>query len=198
MIKRVVCQTIVVGCVAVSVSIGQSIGQFDRKEVIEKPIEVKKPIYMAVYQQPYVKQVVIEEHTETTPPVQKVNVEPVVTKQAEPIVTKQVEIAPNNSNGISLGICKVTAYCKENYPHICNNGDSRTTATGTTPTAGRTIAVDPSVIPYGSEVVINGHTYIAEDCGGGVKGNRVDICFNTHQEALNFGFQYLEVTYKRR
>lgn len=37
------------------------------------------------------------------------------------------------------------------------------------------MAVDPSVIPYGSEVLINGHVYIAEDCGGAVKGNVIDI-----------------------
>lgn len=96
---------------------------------------------------------------------------------------------------ISLGVCKLSAYCKENYPHICNDGDSSTTATGTTPTAGRTIAVDPKVIPYGSEVIVNGHTYIAEDCGGAIKGNRVDILFDTHQEALSFGIQYAEVSY---
>ncbi len=175
-------------------SIGHSIGQFDRKEVIEKPIEVKKPKYMAVYKQPFVEQVIVEEHTETSPPIQQV-IEPVVTKQAEPIVTKQVEITPNNSNIVSLGVCKVTAYCIENYPHICNDGDSSRTATSTAPTVGRTVAVDPRIIPYGSEVIIEGHTYIAEDCGGGVKGNRVDICFNTHQEALNFGVRYLDVSY---
>lgn len=96
---------------------------------------------------------------------------------------------------ISLGVCKITAYCKENYPHICNDGNSNVTATGTVPVAGRTVAVDPSVIPYSSEVIIDGHTYIAEDCGGAIKGNRVDICFDTHKEALNFGVQYLEVVY---
>ena len=89
--------------------------------------------------------------------------------------------------------CKLTAYCLENYPHICNNGDSSTTATGTTPTPGRTVAVDPSVIPYFSNVIIDGRTYIAEDCGGAVKGNRVDIAFATHQEALDFGVQYADV-----
>ena len=36
-------------------------------------------------------------------------------------------------------------------------------------------AVDPSVIPYGTEVLIDGHVYIAEDCGGAVKGNVIDI-----------------------
>lgn len=100
------------------------------------------------------------------------------------------EVSPETT---SIGVCKLTAYCKENYPHICNDGDSSTTATGTVPTAGRTIAVDPKVIPYGSKVIINGHEYIAEDCGGAVKGNRIDILFNTHQEALSFGIQYAEV-----
>lgn len=90
-------------------------------------------------------------------------------------------------------MCTLTAYCKENYPHICNNGDSTYTATGTTPTVGRTVAVDPSIIPYGSEVIINGHTYIAEDCGGAVNGNRIDILFETHEEALRFGVQYAEM-----
>lgn len=93
----------------------------------------------------------------------------------------------------SAGICKITAYCIEDYPHICNNGNASTTATGTKPTPGRTVAVDPSVIPYFSNVIINGHTYIAEDTGGSIKGNRVDIVFATHQEALDFGVQYAVV-----
>lgn len=89
----------------------------------------------------------------------------------------------------------LTAYCNENYPHICNDGNSTVTATGTIPTVGRTVAVDPDVIPYGSEVTINGHTYIAEDCGGAVKGNRVDILFLTHNEALEFGVRQIEAIY---
>lgn len=93
----------------------------------------------------------------------------------------------------SAGICKIIAYCIEDYPHICNNGNASTTATGTKPTPGRTVAVDPSVIPYFSNVIINGHTYIAEDTGGSIKGNRVDIVFATHQEALDFGVQYAVV-----
>ena len=112
--------------------------------------------------------------------------------------SQQGFVVDENRNGEvvfkkSLGVCKLTAYCKENYPHICNNGNSNTTATGTVPTVGRTVAVDPSVIPYGSEIIINGHSYIAEDCGGVVKGNRIDILFATHKEALKFGVQYAEV-----
>ena len=93
----------------------------------------------------------------------------------------------------SLGVFTATAYCCENYPHICNDGDSTYTATGTTPTEGRTIAVDPRVIPYGTEVLINGQTYIAEDTGGAIKGNRIDICFTKHADALEFGKRQVEV-----
>lgn len=121
----------------------------------------------------------------------------VVEATSEPSVVESatVETVEPTTNIISLGVCKVTAYCIENYPHICNDGDSSRTSTGATPTVGRTVAVDPSLIPYGSEVIINGHTYIAEDCGGAIKGNRIDILFATHQEALDFGIQYVEVSY---
>ena len=88
----------------------------------------------------------------------------------------------------------ITAYCCENYPHICNDGEAIYTATGTVATAGRTIAVDPNIIPYGTEVEIEGvGVRIAEDCGGAIKGNRIDLLFDTHQEALNFGRQTKEV-----
>ena len=77
-----------------------------------------------------------------------------------------------------------TAYCA--CAECCGKTDG-ITATGTKATAGRTIAVDPSVIPYGTNVIIDGVTYVAEDCGGAVKGNKIDIYFNTHEEALQFG-----------
>lgn len=77
-----------------------------------------------------------------------------------------------------------TAYCP--CEKCCGKSDG-ITATGTKATAARTIAVDPSVIPYGTNVIIDGVTYVAEDCGGAVKGNDIDIFFNTHEEALNFG-----------
>ncbi len=56
------------------------------------------------------------------------------------------------------------------------------TATGTTATAGRTIAVDPKVIPYGTKVYIEGYGYrIAEDCGG-FRGTHIDIFVNKISE----------------
>lgn len=89
--------------------------------------------------------------------------------------------------GDLIGRFKITYYCAEKYPHICNAGPPYETATGTTPTAGRTIAVDPSVIPLNTRVMIDGHEYVAEDTGGAIDGNRIDIVVATHAEALRKG-----------
>lgn len=86
---------------------------------------------------------------------------------------------------------KITAYCP--CVKCCEKWADGYTATGTKATAGRTVAVDPELIPYGSKVIIDGMEYIAEDCGGAIKGNRIDIFFDTHEEALEFGVQYKEV-----
>lgn len=85
---------------------------------------------------------------------------------------------------------ELTAYCP--CAKCCGNTRG-ITSTGTKATAGRTIAVDPRKIPYGSKVVINGHVYVAEDCGGAIRGNRIDIFFNSHKEALAFGRRYEKV-----
>lgn len=67
------------------------------------------------------------------------------------------------------------------------------TASGTRTTAGRTIAVDPKVIPLGSKVIINGKTYTAEDTGGAIKGKKVDIFVSSEREARKFGVRKLKV-----
>lgn len=102
-------------------------------------------------------------------------------------------------NDVFLGEFTLTAYCPGHC--CCGKWASGYTATGTLATEGRTIAVDPHVIPYGSRVLLifsNGtqRTYIAEDCGGGVNGNHIDVFFDDHQAARVFGVQsamaYLE------
>lgn len=90
----------------------------------------------------------------------------------------------------SLGTFTITAYC----PCVkCCNKDDGITATGVKATAGRTIAVDPDVIPYGTELFIDGFTYRAEDTGGSIKGNKLDIFFANHLEALEWGVREYEV-----
>ena len=93
---------------------------------------------------------------------------------------------------LDMGEFKLTAYCA--CSECCGKWADGITATGTVPVQGRTIAVDEDVIPYGSEVIINGHTYRAEDCGGSIVGNRIDVYFDNHEEATGFGVQYADVT----
>lgn len=72
-------------------------------------------------------------------------------------------------------------------------GLSAYTASGTRVRHG-VIAVDTSVIPLGTRVFIPGYgEAIAEDIGGGVRGNHIDIAFDTHAEALFFGWQELQI-----
>ncbi len=68
------------------------------------------------------------------------------------------------------------------------------TSTGTTPRWG-VIAVDPRVIPYGTKVYIPklGMTFVAEDCGGAIKGNRIDIFMNSEGKASNWGRKSIDI-----
>ena len=126
-------------------------------------------------------------HTCDTPKTDETpNVEEKVVIKTNPDVKDDVIIEKK----ISLGEFKVTAYCP---CELCSAHWGDTTYMGTTAEAGRTIAVDPEVIPLGSEVEIDGDTYIAEDIGGAVKGNHVDIYFNTHDEAIEWGRQFHDV-----
>lgn len=99
---------------------------------------------------------------------------------------------PTSTSNKALGNFKITAYC--NCSKCCGKWAGGPTASGTTPTAGRTIAVDPRVIPLGSKVKIGGRTYVAEDTGGAIKGNRIDMYFGSHSEALRWGVQYKNVS----
>lgn len=110
-------------------------------------------------------------------------------EETEPI--EEPESEPESEPELkSLGRFKLTAYCA--CSKCCGKSDG-ITASGTKAKQGRTIAVDPKLIPYGTKVVINGRTYVAEDCGGSIKQNRIDVFFNSHKDALNFGVQYAEV-----
>lgn len=95
------------------------------------------------------------------------------------------------SNKESLGEFVITAYCP--CEKCCGEYADGITASGTVATEGRTCAVDPDVIPLGTEIEIDGVKYIAEDVGGAIKGNRIDICFNDHRSAVMYGVKCKEV-----
>lgn len=88
--------------------------------------------------------------------------------------------------------CTITHYCAEEYPHICGDGDG-IAADGTPAIPWTTCAVDPSVIPLGSTILVDlgdgeGLRYfVANDTG--VTGNHVDLCVSSHDEADNLGIK---------
>lgn len=102
----------------------------------------------------------------------------------------------------NLGEYKITHYCScpsccnewgENRPTDENGNEIVVTASGAIAEAGTTIAVDPDVIPLGTKVIINGQEYIAQDVGGAIQGNRIDIYCNSHDEAIQRGVIYSTV-----
>lgn len=99
------------------------------------------------------------------------------------IVLPSGEVLTYNSTGQFVA----TAYSKT------NDGCDDYTATGTKVRVG-VVAVDPAVIPYGTRmfIVSNDGKYIyglstAEDCGGSIKGNRLDLYMDTDPECFQFG-----------
>ena len=98
--------------------------------------------------------------------------------------------ATDNMYGESLGEFELTYYCA---CEKCCDVETGLTATGTQVIEGQTIAVDPNVIPYGTQVIIGGHVFTAEDCGGAIKENRIDIYVNSHEKALELGRNNAEV-----
>ena len=90
----------------------------------------------------------------------------------------------------------ITFYCCEKRPHICGTGNG-ITASGRRVTPYVSCAVDQNVIPLGSTVMLeyNGEmVYLrADDTGGAVNGNHIDIAVRGHQEALSLGVKTTDI-----
>jgi len=103
-----------------------------------------------------------------------------VAVEKEPVVvTKYMQVEKN----IEWFYFVATGYSKDDIIQ----GTTGITATGKNAREG-IIAVDPKIIPYGTKVEIkNLGEFVAEDCGGKIKGNRIDIFFDSKEEAKEFG-----------
>lgn len=142
--------------------------------------------------------------TATTPPAQSVKAAaPVIAASAATdrlqqlisgeIVTRTVEkldaLAADTQitqNFKNLGSFRLSFYCT--CEKCCGAYATGLTKSGTTVTEGRTIAVDPKVIPLGSRVYIDGYgVFIAEDVGSAIKENKIDIAVGNHEQALKLG-----------
>ena len=101
----------------------------------------------------------------------------------------------------SLGEFMVTSYCpcpeccgiwSAQHPERIGTDYIQRTISGTVPQAGRTVGVDPDVIPLGTHIIVAGQEYVAEDAGAS-KGKVVEIYFDSHEEALNWPMGEREV-----
>lgn len=97
------------------------------------------------------------------------------------------DTASNGSAGTYLGEFTLTAYC--NCSICCGSWSGGGTASGTTPTPGRTVAMGG--VPFGTKLLINGNVYTVEDRGTGY--GHVDIYMNSHSSAIQFGSQRASV-----
>ena len=89
-----------------------------------------------------------------------------------------------------VGAFRLTAYCP--CTTCCDQWgalpEGKTGSSGVGVYEGVTFAVDPKVIPYGTKMYVEGvGVGIATDCGGAIKGNRIDVYFTDHNDALVFG-----------
>jgi uncharacterized protein YabE (DUF348 family) len=114
------------------------------------------------------------------------------TDQVVAVGTKQLvaQVSRGNEGGEEVYV-SATAYTAS-----CN-GCSGTTATGINlkenPTA-KVIAVDPSIIPLGSKVHVEGYGYaVAADKGGAIKGNKIDVFFPSKSDAYRWGVKQVKV-----
>lgn len=117
-----------------------------------------------------------------------------VKTQLSSIYGVENDFLPNGMSATYMGKFLCTAYCTEEYSHICGSGTG-ITASGEKVKAGITVAVDTSVIPMGTIIYIEGvGIRIAQDTGGNIEGNKIDVAVETHQEALIWeGYGYHNV-----
>ena len=122
--------------------------------------------------------------------------EPEITPEAPPVTKKPVvdENTITTPDGEVLTYTKAEKFVATAY-HNTDPGCTKWTSTGTLCRVGA-IAVDPNVIPYGTRmyIVTNDGYYIygiavAEDCGSAIKGNRVDLYYNSVAECNRFGIR---------
>lgn len=118
-----------------------------------------------------------------------------ITKTSKPREKEEV-IVPSRSNNEPSGR---TFYVEATaYTALCDTGCTGITATGINLLQNpglKVIAVDPSVIPLGSKVYVEGYGYaIAGDTGGAIKGNKIDLYMQHHSDAVAFGRQKLKIT----
>lgn len=110
-------------------------------------------------------------------------------------LTDKPDGAHESDNLVYIGTFTITHFCP---CYICNGSWGNHTAWADEIIPGQTIGVDPDMIGKLQWVYIDGYGWRrAEDCGGGVGGNHIDVAVATHEEALERGVVYRDVYVSR-
>ncbi len=108
--------------------------------------------------------------------------------------------AADTGDGWQTVRMRVTAYCP--CPKCCGEYADGITANGHRIRPGDTFAAADRRYSFGTEMLIPGYNKSVPvevlDRGGAIKGNRVDVFFATHEEALQWGVRYLDVEIRRK
>ncbi len=142
-----------------------------------------------------IKQVTYKIKYKNNEEISRIKLSEIVVKEAiDKVVQVQTDVTSRASSTTRTPpktvIFRVTGYCS--CSKCCGKFASGYTSSGTKATAGRTVAASTQY-DFGTKLLINGTTYTVEDRGGAITGNKIDIYFDTHAEAIAWGVKYLPV-----
>ena len=163
-----------------------------KNKVLQEGVEGKKKVtYKVKYQNDIeIERNKISEEIIQEPVNKIIQVKSKTVSSRSSVTTRSSNSTSAESSSSSVKVYKVTAYCS--CSKCCGSHANGYTSSGTKATAGRTVAA-PSNLAYGTKLNINGKTYVVEDRGGAIQGNRIDVYVNSHSEALAWGVKYLPV-----
>lgn len=127
--------------------------------------------------------------------VQAKSIQPKAT-QPKAVQAKSTQPKQPQASSTPLGKFKVTAYCACTI--CCGKGAKGITKSGDVATEGITVGADVDVLPLGTEIHIEGYGFReVQDTGGGIQSKELDLFFESHQKALEFGVRYLNVSIEK-
>lgn len=183
-VEKIIVEEVVIPYETVTKDVSNNSSGTTNKVIQKGEDGLKKVTYKVKYQND-----VEIEKTKISEEVVKEPVDKIVQVQAKTTSRGTTTVRKTGTTTATSGTYKITAYCACSK---CCGKSTGITASGTKATAGRTIAA-PSTFAFGTKLEIDGKTYVVEDRGGAITGNKIDIYMDSHAEALKWGVRYMTV-----